>query len=450
VNVTKKERIICGLDIGTTKICMLIGRSRPDGSLEIVSTGYAASAGLRKGVVIDLKEAAASIRKAADEAESKSGISVDWVSVGISGDHVQSYNCHGAVSIDGKHNEVTQRNIEQVVQAAQSIPMSPGREVIHILPQEYFIDGRGEIQSPLGLTGSRLDVNIHVVTCDAALNQNLISAVNGAQMRVSKTVLQQLASAEAVLTQDEKELGTAVVDIGGGTTDIALFARNSIRFTAVVPVGGAHFTRDLAVGLRTPVEDAEQIKKECGTVILDGVADDEIVDVPAVGTRETRQASRRTACQVLRDRGVELLELVKTQLDRGGDRDQLVGGVVLTGGGSMLDGMLPLAEHILQLPVRQGLPIGIPGLSEELSHPVYATAIGLGLLGTILGLVRAFDAVQYADPSQKATLLAAGISEAMTCTAFGLGSTIVLGLVAVPIVVIAPLSTWRRDRDDTV
>jgi cell division protein FtsA len=380
VNVSNKERIICGLDIGTTKVCMLIGRGLTEGRLEVVSTGYADSGGLRKGVVVDLDEAAASIRKAAEEAESKSGISVDWVSVGISGDHVQSYNCHGAVSIDGKHNEVTERDVQHVVQAAQSIPMSAGREVIHILPQEYLLDGR-RVDQPKGLTGARLDVNIHVVTCDAALNQNLINAVNRAQMRVRKSILQQLASAEAVLTPDEKELGTAVVDIGGGTTDIALFASKSIRFTSVVPVGGAHFTRDLAVGLRTPVENAEQIKKESGTLILAGIADDEVVEVPGVGTRDTRQVSRRTACQILRDRGVELLELVRAQLDRGGERDQLVGGVVLTGGGSMLTGMLDLGQEILEMPVRQGLPIGIQGLADELCHPVYATAIGLALLG---------------------------------------------------------------------
>jgi cell division protein FtsA len=381
VNVSKKERIVCGLDLGTTKICMLIGRVLPDQPVEVISTGYAESAGLRKGVVVDLEEAAASIRKAADEAERKAGISIDWVTAGMSGDHIQSFNCHGAVSIEGKHQEVTDADVDQVIQAAQSIPIPPGREIIHVLPQEFLLDNRGEIQSPVGLTGSRLDANVHVVTCDAAQRQNVINAVNRAQMRVGRSILSQLASAEAVLAKDERELGTAVVDIGGGTTDIALFARNAIRFTSVLPVGGAHFTRDLAIGLRTPVEDAERIKKEVGTVVLDGIADDETVEITSVGTGDLRQASRRTACQILRDRALELLEIVRAQLDRGGDRTQLVGGVVLTGGGSMLGGLLELAEQTLELPVRQGLPFGALGLSEELSHPVYATAIGLALLG---------------------------------------------------------------------
>jgi cell division protein FtsA len=379
--VSKKERIVCGLDIGTTKICMLIARARSDDTLEIISSGYADSFGLRKGLVVDLEEAAASIRKAAEEAELKSGISVDWVTVGVSGDHIQSFNCHGAVQIEGKHHEVLQNHVDQVIRAAQSIPIPADREIIHVLTQEFFLDNRGEIQNPVGLTGSRLDVNIHVVTCDSALNQNLINAVNRAEMRVRKVVLQQLASAESVLTRDEKELGTAIVDIGGGTTDIALFQRNAIRFTSVLPVGGAHFTRDLAIGLRTPVDHAERIKKESGNVLLEGIAEDEVVEIAGVGTREARGISRITACRILRDRAMELLELVKDQLERGTDRDQLIGGVVLTGGGCLLGGMVELAEQVLQLPVRQGLPCGIQGLSDELSHPVYATAIGLAMLG---------------------------------------------------------------------
>ncbi len=383
--MSKKDRIVCGLDIGTTKICMMIARTLADGGIEVISNGYANSSGLKKGVVIDLEEAAASIRKAAEEAELKAGISVDWVTVGVSGDHIQSYNCHGAVSIEGKHHEVSIDDMDQVIRAAQSIPIPPEREIIHVLPQEFMLDNRGETQNPLGLTGSRLDVNIHVVTCDSALNQNLINAVNRAQMRVGRVILQQLASAEAVLTPDEKELGVAVVDVGGGTTDIAMFARNAIRFSAVVPVGGAHFTRDLAVGLRTPIEDAERIKREFGTVLTEEVANDELIEIPGVGTREARNLPRRTACEMLRDRGAELLELIKDQLSRAGDTNQLTAGVVLTGGGSMLGGMLELAEQVLDLPVRQGLPREIQGLTEELSHPVYATAIGLAILGAQAG-----------------------------------------------------------------
>jgi cell division protein FtsA len=376
-----KEEIICGLDIGTSKICMMIARSRAGGNLELLSSGYSDSAGLKKGVVVDLEEAAASIRKAADEAESKSDVSVDWVYAGVSGDHLQSFNCHGAISVEGKHHEVTEEDMVQAMHAAQSIPVPPGREIIHVLPQEYFLDSRGDIQNPVGLTGSRLDVNTHVVTCDSALLQNLVNAVNKAQMRVKRTVLQQLASAEAVLTPDEKELGIAVIDIGGGTTDIALFAKSSIRFTSVLPVGGAHFTRDLAVGLRTPLEDAERIKKAYGTVIEEKISDDEVVEVPGVGTRSARDLPRKMMCEILTARAVELMELVKKQLIHSGEREKAVAGVVLTGGGSMLEGMLELSEQILEMPVRQGLPRSVHGLVDELCHPVYATAIGLAMFG---------------------------------------------------------------------
>jgi cell division protein FtsA len=274
---------------------------------------------------------------------------------------------------------VTQQDMVQVIHAAQSIPIAPGREIIHVLPQEFFLDNRGDIHNPIGLTGSRLDVNIHVVTCDSALSQNVINAVNRADMRVRKVVLQQLASAEAVLTPDEKELGAVVIDIGGGTTDTALFVKKAIRSSSVIPVGGAHFTRDLAVGLRTPIEDAERIKKEFGSVMPEGIADDEVVETPGVGTRDPRNLPRKMVCEILRARAVELLELVKDQIATSGEREQLLAGAILTGGGSMLNGIIALAEEILEMPVRQGFAQDVQGLTEELSHPVYAGAIGLAI-----------------------------------------------------------------------
>jgi cell division protein FtsA len=358
---------------------MMIAHAHSDGSLEVISTGYANSSGLKKGVVVDLEEAAASIRKAADEAEVKSNHSVDWVTVGAAGDHFQGFNSHGAITIEGNHQEVTEEKMAQVVSAAQSVPIPPDCEIIHVLPQEFFLDDHGGIQNPVGLFGSRLDVNIHIVTCQSALNQNLINAVNRAQMRVKKIILQQLASAEAVLTRDERELGTAVIDIGGGTTDIAVFARNAVQFTKVLPVGGAHFTRDLAIGMQTPMDDAERIKKESGTVLTERISEDETVEVPGRGTRAARAVSRKAICEILRDRAVELLELVGEQISKAGESERLLAGIVLTGGGSMLDGMLELTEDTLGMPVRQGLPLGVHGLTNELSHPVYATAIGLAL-----------------------------------------------------------------------
>ncbi len=358
---------------------MMIARAHRDGGLELLSTGYADSSGLKKGVVVDLEEAAASIRKARDEAELKSNISVDWVTISAAGDHFQSFNSHGAITIEGSHQEVTADNMSQVIRAAQSVPIPPDREVIHILPQEFFLDDHGGIQNPVGLYGSRLDVNIHVVTCQSALNQNLINAVNRAQMRVKKVILGQIASAEAVLTKDERELGTAIIDIGGGTTDIAIFVRNAVQFTKVLPVGGAHFSRDLAIGLQTPMEHAERIKKDLGTVLTERIREGETAEVPGMGTRPARSVPRTAVCEILRDRAAELLELVKDQIWKTVENERLIAGAVITGGGSMLDGIVELAEETLGMPVRQGLPMGVRGLNDELSHPVYATAIGLAL-----------------------------------------------------------------------
>jgi cell division protein FtsA len=377
----KKNRFVCGLDVGTSKVCMMIAQVHSERSLELVSTGYSDSSGLKKGVVVDLEEAAASIRKAADEAELKSDISVDWVTVGAAGDHFQSFNAHGAITIEGNHQEVTTEDMAQVIRAAQTVPIPPEHEIIHVLPQEFFLDNHGGIQNPVGLYCSRLDVNVHMITCRNAFNQNLINAVNRAQMRVKKVVLQQLASAEAVLTRDERDLGTVVLDIGGGTTDIAVFARNAVQFTKALPVGGAHFTRDLAIGLQTSLADAERIKKESGTVLTERVSEEETVVVPGMGTRTERSVPQGVVCRILRDRAVELLELTKDQIGRSIENDHLIAGAVITGGGSLLDGILELAEQILNLPVRQGLPLGLQSLTSELSHPVYATAIGLVLLG---------------------------------------------------------------------
>ncbi len=383
----KKDRVISAVDVGTTKVCALIARAHADGALEIISTGYANSTGLKKGIVVDIEEAAASIRRAREEAEMRSGFSMDWVMVGISGDHIEGFNCHGAIPIEGRNHEVSVEDMEQVIAAAQSIPTRPQREVIHVLTQEFLIDNRGDIQNPIGLTGSRLDVNIHVVTCDSALLQNVVNAVNRADMRVAKVMLQHLASAESVLTADEKDLGVAVVDIGGGTTDISLFAHNAIRFTSFLPIGGTHFTRDMAIGLRIPIEEAERIKKESGSVLADEVSSDDIVEALGVGGTERRSYARLSVSRYLKERAVELMELVKDKLAGVSESDFPISGVVLTGGGSALDGMVELAEEILEMPVRQGLPYGVLGLTEDLSHPVFATAIGLAKLGSS----RAFD-----------------------------------------------------------
>ncbi|NWG13098.1 MAG: cell division protein FtsA [Acidobacteria bacterium] len=380
--MSKKDRIVCGLDPGSTKICLIVARLRDSGSLEILGVGHAESAGFKRGVVVDLEQAAECIRKAVAEAETKAGVSVDWVAVGLSGEGVQSFNCRGAVPIEGKNHEVTHEDMAKVVRAAQSVPVPGNRQLIHVLPQEFFLDDWGDIRNPVGLTGSRLDADVHVVSVDASLVQNLINTVNHAAMRVRRVILQILASAESVLTPEEREIGTAVVDIGGGTTDIAILFRNAIRFTSVIPVGGSLFSRDLAIGLRTPIEDAECLKTTVGTLLTDTVVEDEMIDVPEIGTRNTRQLPRKAACRILRDRATELMELIRAQIDRGCERGQLLGGVVLTGGGSLLPGMVELAEQVLEVPARLGFPLGVQGLTDELNHPAYACVIGLAVLST--------------------------------------------------------------------
>jgi cell division protein FtsA len=378
--VRKRERFVSCLDLGTNKICMVIARTAADGQPEIMGVGHAPAEGLHRGTVVDLSRASEAIRQAAQEAEAGAEVAADWVTLGIAGEHIQSYNCHGAITIEGKNSEVTCADVDQVLLAARSLPMPPSREVIHVLPQEYLLDGRGCIQNPVGLMGTRLDAHVHVVTAESALLQNLVGAVNQAQMRVKKMILQHIASAEATLTKDEKELGAAVIDIGAGTTNIAVFTRNSLRFTATVPVGGMHFTRDLAIGLRTPIEHAERIKIERGSARLEGIAEDETIDAPSVGTGEPRPMMRRFACEILHQRAVELLELAAEQLARSGTRPELMAGAVLTGGGGTLDGMAALGESILGVPVRLGFPASVRGLPGELGHPAFASAVGLALL----------------------------------------------------------------------
>lgn len=383
--MSRNSKIFCGLDVGSSKICVVVVRVHADGGLEVLSSGYCTSAGIRKGTVVDVEESAAALRKAREEAELRSGRPVDWVTIGIIGDHVEGYNCHGAIPIEGKSRGVTAEDVAQVIQAAQSIPLKPDREVIHVLTQEFILDNRGEIRNPVGLTGQRLDVNLHVVTCDSSLLQNLVNTVNRADMRVRKVFIQQLASTESVLSSDEKDLGAAVIDIGAGTTGIAIYGRNALRHTAFIPVGGENFTRDLAIGLRTPLEAAERIKRESGTVIVERIAADEVVEAPAVGSGEIRPLSRITACQILRDRAIELLELAREKMEQAGPTAQVVSGAVFTGGGSTLDGMVELAEEILRMPVRLGMPCGLMALSEELAHPSYAGAVGLAKLASQQG-----------------------------------------------------------------
>jgi len=375
----RRERIVCGLDIGTWKTCLVMARARRDSRLEIIASGFSNSGGLIKGAIVNPEEVVKSIRQAAAEVKEASSISVGSVVAGISGSHIQSHRFHGSVPIQEDHGQITAKDMESAILAA-SIPLFPQQETIHVLPQEFRVNGYGGIKNPVGLAGSQLDIDLHVITCNNALCQSLVNAVNKARIEVRRVILQAIASGEAVLTPEEKELGTAVIDIGGGTTDIALFVKGSVSFVSVIPVGGTHFTRDLVEGIHTSREEAERVKLEVGSVLPDLISPDELVPVQGLGMRGLNNLLRKEICAFLHDRGAELLELVANEILHSGARKDLIAGAVLTGGGSMLEGMTELAEIILDMPVRQGIPIGFEGHTKELSHPAYSCAVGLALL----------------------------------------------------------------------
>jgi cell division protein FtsA len=359
---------------------MIMACAHPDGRLEMMASGFADSRGLVKGIVVDQPEAVASILRAAGEVESRSKRSADSVVAGISGSHIQSYNFRGSVPVRGKNFEVTTQDMESAIHAARSVPLPPEREIIHVLPREFFLNKHGGITNPVGLSGSQLDADLHVISCDSSMSQRLVSAANKAQIEVKKVILQSIASGEAVLTPEEKELGTVVIDIGSGTTDIAVYLKNSICFTSVIPVGGENFTRDLVEALHTSREEANRIKLEFGNVMPELISPEEAVTIQGLGLRGTHDFPRRKICEFLHDRGAELLEIVRGDILHSGVRDKLVAGAVFTGGGSMMGGLLEVAETVLNMPVRLGLPMGFDGLQKELAHPSYACAVGLTLI----------------------------------------------------------------------
>ena len=374
-----KDEIICALDVGTSKTCLLAVRKHRNGNLEVLGSGYCSSRGLNKGIVVNLADTVTAIRQTVEEIESKTDISVNNVVAGISGNHIASHNFSGAIEIKGKHGEVTTRDMESAIRAA-SIPLSQDREIIHILPREFFLNGQGGIKNPVGLTGPQLDINLHVVSCDSALSQSLVNAANRAQVRVKRVILQSIASGEAVLTPEEKELGAVIIDIGGGTTDIAVYVGDSICHTSVIPVGGAHFTNDLVEALHTSREEAERIKIEFGSVLPERIDSEERVETRGLGMRGASSFERKDICEYLYDRGAELLEIVKNDIIDSGERENLIAGAVLTGGGCQIEGMIELTERILEMPARSGLTMGIGKLTPELAQPSYACAIGLVLL----------------------------------------------------------------------
>ncbi len=369
-----KENLIVGLDIGTTKICAIVGNLTEEG-LDIVGIGTSPSRGLRKGVVINIESTVASIQKALQEAELMAGCEIKSVFAGIAGGHIKGFNSQGVIAI--KNREVTREDIARVIDAAKALAIPMDREVIHVLPQEFIIDDQDGIKEPLGMSGVRLEAKVHIVTGAVASAQNIVKSCNRAGVNVADIVLEPLASSYAVLSSDEKELGVAMVDIGGGTTDIAIHLDGAIKHTSVLSLGGNHLTNDIAVGLRTPMAEAEKIKKQYGCCLTSMVGKDESIEVPSVGGREPRVLSRQLLAEILEPRVEEIFTLVNREIIRSGYEDFIASGVVITGGTSILPGMPEMAEQIFNLPVRRGVPQDIGGLTDVVNSPIYATGVGL-------------------------------------------------------------------------
>jgi cell division protein FtsA len=357
----------------------VVGESLDDGSLDVVGIGTAESRGIKRGVVVNLEAAVDSIKKAIEEAELMAGVEIDQVHLALCGPHIKGFNSRGVVAVAGKNREVTRDDVRRSIDAAKAVALPTGREILHVLPQDFVVDEQDGVGAPEGMTGARLEVNVHVVTGAVSSTQNLVVCVNRAGVQVVDTVIEQLAAAEAVLTPDEKELGVALVDIGGGTVDLAIYERGHLWHTAVVAVGGDHFTSDIAVGLRTPIPDAEKVKRKYGCALSSMVDEDATIEVASVGGRKPRLMARRILSEILQPRAEEIFHLVWDEIRRAGYEKSLNSGIVLTGGGAILEGMPEIAEQIFDLPVRRGIPIGVGGLADHISTPVFATPAGVVL-----------------------------------------------------------------------
>lgn len=376
--MSKQGNLIVGLDIGTTKICAIVGEATPDG-IDIIGIGTYPSKGLSKGVVINIDATVASIKKAIEEAELMAGCQIQSVYVGIAGGHIKGFNSHGIVAV--KDREVSPQDVRRVIDAAKAIAIPLDREVIHILPQEFVVDEQDGIKDPVGMSGVRLEAKVHIVTAAVTSAQNIVKCVNRTGLEVSDIVLQQLASAEAVLTPDERELGVALLDVGGGTTDVAVFAEGGVKHTAVIAMGGNQITKDIGFGVRTPDVEAERLKKKNGCALTGLVKRDETVEVPSVGGRPPRVLSRQILAEIIQPRVEEIYQLAAREIVKSGFEDVLASGVVITGGATIMDGMTELAEQTFNLPIRRGYPMGIGGLVDVVNSPMYATGVGLVLYG---------------------------------------------------------------------
>jgi len=377
--MNEDKSLIVGLDIGTSKIVAIVGELQPDGVLKVIGLGQHPSRGLKKGVVINIESTMQSVQRALEEAELMANCKIQNVFTGIAGSHIKSLNSHGMVKI--KESEVTQMDVDRVVETARAIVLPADQQILHILTQEFVIDEQEDIREPLGMSGLKLEVKVHIVTGAVAAAQNIVKCITRCGIQVSDLILQPLASSLAVLTEDEKELGVCLVDIGGGTTDIAVYKHGAIRHTAVVPIAGDQMTNDVAVAFRTPTQAAEEIKIKHGCAMSKLVDAREMIEVPGVDGREPRQLSVSTLAEVLHSRVEELYELILEELRRSGMEQMIASGVVITGGAAMMKGMETLGEEIFHMPVRIGLPKNVTGISEVISNPRYATGVGLLLKG---------------------------------------------------------------------
>ncbi len=377
-----KNGYIVGFDIGTKKVTAIISEITEDNKIEIIGIGSSESRGLRKGVVVNLDATVDAINKAQEEAELMAGVEVDSGFIGISGAHIKSFNSRGVIAVSSKNREISREDINRVIDQSKAVSIPPDREIIHIIPQEFVVDEQDGIKDPLGMSGIKLEVNVHIVTGAITSVQNLKTCTTRAGVEIEQIVLNQIATSASVLTHDERELGVGLIDIGAGTTEIAIFERGSLWYTSIIPIGGDNFTNDIAVGLRTPIPDAEKIKKKFGCVSGPLVDEQETIEVASVGRgKKPRVLSRQLLADIIQPRAEEIFRLVDNDIKRMGYEKSLNSGVVLTGGTALLEGLEEVAESVFDLPVRRGDPGGIGGLVDRVSTPDYASAVGLVLYG---------------------------------------------------------------------
>jgi cell division protein FtsA len=386
-----ERKLLVGLDIGTSKVVAVVGEFSPEGALEVIGIGSHPSRGLKRGVVVNIESTVQSIQRAVEEAELMAGCEINTVYAGIAGSHVRSLNSHGIVAI--REKEVSQSDVERVIDAARAVAIPADQRILHVLPQEFVIDNQEGIREPIGMSGVRLEAKVHLVTGAVSAAQNIVKCVQRCGLDVEDIVLEQLASSYSVLTEDEKDLGICIVDVGGGTTDIAVFCGGAIQHTAVIPIAGDQVTNDIAVSLRTPTQYAEEIKIKYACALSQLANPDESIEVPSVGDRPPRRLARQTLAEVVEPRYEELFALVRDELRRSGFEELIAAGVVLTGGSAKMEGAVELAEEIFHTPVRLGIPQYVEGLVDVVRNPIHATGVGLLLYGTAASQARAVTAL---------------------------------------------------------